>query len=129
MTVEIKRPGGTEIVLTGPGAEVCVVLNTLLDRRKLETASTSGVKLTEEEKEYLTRQYVNGYRWIVRDEDGDLFVFKGKPVRAGDIWGNPHIDCAGAPSALFLFIDASADEPTEIEPLIRAMTREETAHE
>ena len=56
MTVEIKRPGGTEIVLTGPGAEVCVVLNTLLDRKKPETASTSGVKLTEEEDSAMKRR-------------------------------------------------------------------------
>ena len=129
MTVEIKRPGGTEIVLTGPGAEVCVVLNTLLNRRTPETTSTSGVKLTEEEDIRLTQLYHEGYRWLARDRSGDLFAFKEVPYWDwdGDSWGAHMTDgFTDVPIYLFSFVSSQDDEPTEIEPIIRAMILEDT---
>ena len=128
MTVEIKRPGGTEIVLTGPGAEVCVVLNTLLDRRKPETTSTSGVKLTEEEDIRLTQLYHEGYRWLAREESGDLYAFKEEPGWDwdGNSWGARMTDgFTDVPIYLFSFVSSQDEEPTAIEPIIRAMILED----
>lgn len=119
MTVTIRRPDGAEIVLTGPGAEVCVVLNTLVGRRDPEPEGESSLELTEVEKRFLAGVYANGYRWIVRDVDGDLFVFKEKPVRGSDMWGTANDEYSPAPSELFSFVCVEADEPTEIELLIR----------
>lgn len=126
MTVEIKRPGGTEIVLTGPGAEVCVVLNTLLDRRTPETTSTSGVKLTEEEDIRLTQLYHEGYRWLAREESGDLFAFKEAPGWDGESWGAHMTDgFTDVPIYLFSFVSSQDAEPTAIGPIIRAMILED----
>lgn len=125
MTVEIKRPDGAEIVLTGPGAEVCVVLNTLLDRRTPETASTSGVKLTEEEETILTELYHADYHWLARDDDGYLFAYWEKPTLSGDHWSGKKAGYSSVPNNLFSFVSSQDDEPTAIEPIIRAMFLED----
>ena len=130
MTVTIKRPDGAEIVLTGPGAEVCVVLETLLGKKKSECKSGSSVKLTDEEDTRLTQLYHEGYRWLARDEDGELYAYKGEPELFGftGIWLGHCPKKVDVPEKLFSFVDSTDDEPTAIEPIIRAMILED-AHE
>lgn len=129
MIVTIKRPDGTEITLVGICAEVCACLELLLNRKKPETGSTSGVKLTDEEDTCLTQLYSKGYRWMARDESGDLFAFKEEPEWNGNSWGAHMTDgFADLPGNLFSFVSSQDDEPTAIEPIIRAMILED-AHE
>ena len=130
MEVTIKKQDGTEITLTGPGAEVCVVMGALLDRKesKPETAATSGVKLTEEEDIRLTQLYHEGYRWLARDDDGRLFAYREKPFRGGNLWTLNEGRYSPVPMELFSFVSSQDDEPTAIEPIIRAMILED-AHE
>lgn len=130
MTVTIRRPDGTEIVLTGHCWEISLVLKELVGRMDLEPESDSnpesdsGVELTEMEKRFLAQEYGNGCRWIARDEDGDLYVFEEKPEWHGETWGSPSDKCKPAPSELFSFVGVEDDEPTEIEPLIRDFIEE-----
>lgn len=129
VTVTIKRPDGAEIVLTGPGAEVCVVLTALLGKKKPECKSGSSVKLTDEEDTRLTQLYHKGYRWLAREESGDLYAYKEKPVWHFGEW-SPYITGGYdfLENHLFSFVSSQDDEPTEIEPIIRAMILED-AHE
>ena len=124
MTVTIKKPDGTEIVLVGPGAEVCLCLEALMEQEGSDSEDNSDVGLTEVEKDFLTKMYADGYRWIARDKDGDLYVFEEKPKWDGRMWGPLHCECDSAPSELFAFVRAEAREPTEIEPIIRAFIEE-----
>lgn len=130
MTVTIKRPDGTEIVLTGPGAEVCVVLETLLGKKKPEYKSGSSVKLTDEEDTRLTQLYHEGYRWLARDEGGELYAYKEEPKlnRFTGIWRGRDTKKVDVPEKLFSFVDSTDDDPTAFEPIIRAMILED-AHE
>ena len=140
MTVTIKRPDGTEITLTGPGAEVCVVLGALLDSEKpgvdkkmvidesgitlfgatlaAEESPAPGVLLTGPEWDKLGCLYRIGYRWLARDDDGGLFAYLEKPFQNGNHWSINEGQFSPVPRELFTFVRIEDDEPTEIASII-----------
>lgn len=143
MTVKIKQPNGTEIVLDGPGAEVCIVLGTLLDSEKpgadkkvvidesgitlFGATLAADVQLTGPEWDKLVYLYGTRYRWLARDDDGGLFAYRWKPFRSGDHWMiSDDGGFTSVPMELFTFVRIEDEGPTEIAPIIQAMKKEAT---
>lgn len=73
-------------------------------------------ELTQEELERLSQMYDDGYRWICRDSDGELFVYDSKPEQIwssrGSCWFKVVTD------DLFKTIKAPVCEPYEIKALL-----------
>lgn len=44
------------------------------------------MKLTQEERKELSKLTESGFKYIARDEDGELFGFKKEPVKETTIW-------------------------------------------
>ena len=130
MEVTIKKQDGTEITLTGPGAEVCVVLGALVGRKQSEPEpeSDSSVMLTGPEWDKLVYLYGTGYRWLARDDDGCLFAYREMPFQSGNHWLISDGRYTSVTMELFTFVRIEDEEPTEIAPIIRAM-KKETEHE
>lgn len=143
MQVTIKKQDGTEITLTGPGAEMCVVLGALMDSEKpgadqkvvidesgitlFGATLAADVMLTGPEWDKLSQLYTHGYRWLARDDDGCLFAYRWKPFRSGDHWMiSDDGGYTSMPMELFTFVRIEDEEPTEIAPIIQAMKKEAT---
>lgn len=142
MTVTIKKQDGTEITLTGPGAEMCVVLGALLDSEKpgadkkvvidesgitlFGATLAADMMLTGPELDKLSQLYTHRYRWLARDDDGCLFAYQWKPFRNGNYWTISEGGFSPVPMELFAFVRIEDEEPTAIEPFIRAMKKEAT---
>lgn len=148
MQVTIKKQDGTEITLTGPGAEMCVVLGALLDSEKpepeadtkividgsgitlsgatlgAEENSVPSVMLTGPEWDKLVYLHGTGYRWLARDDDGYLFAYREKPFQSGNHWKINEGRYSPVPMELFPFVRIEDEEPTEIAPVIQAMKKE-----
>ena len=79
------------------------------------------IKLTENEKVIL-RSMDKKYKWIARDEGGDLFIYCEKPIKKESFWvSKMFIDWWGICmfNHLFLFIKWEDEEPYLIEDLLK----------
>lgn len=80
------------------------------------------IKLTEDEKVIL-RNIDKRYRWIARDGDGNLFIYREKPIQIITKWVSS--EALGFPSELtafshlFQFIKWEDKEPYLIEDLLK----------
>lgn len=142
MTVKIKQPNGTEITLTGPGAEVCVALGALLDSEKpgagkkmvidesgitlFGATLAADVQLTGPEWDKLTQLYTRGYRYLARDDGGALFAYQEKPFQKWDQWQVNDGLYTLLPTGLFTFVRIEDEEPTEIAPITWPVKKEAT---
>lgn len=75
------------------------------------------VELTDEEMAKLRDLESDGYLYLARDKDGKLFAFRHVPEYDGAYWNDPSINAAAGTLRIhegFDFIDADAEEPTEI---------------
>lgn len=79
------------------------------------------IKLTEDEKVIL-RNIDKRYRWIARDGDGNLFIYREKPIKKESSWISETLfDWCGIWifSHLFLSIKWGDEEPYLIEDLLK----------
>ena len=75
------------------------------------------IKLTEDEKVIL-RNIDEEFKYIARDNNGLLYIYKNKPDKTYDLcWGNGRGTCFGF-KHLFQFIQWTDDEPYLIEDLL-----------
>lgn len=76
-------------------------------------------ELTSLEKELL-KYFLNGYSYIARDSDNDLYIYSNKPTKSVEYWGNT--DYAKKlyifQDDLFKFIKWEDDEPYSIIELL-----------
>lgn len=75
------------------------------------------VELTAHEVEVLKALKVLGLNWIARDEDGDLYAHRVKPVKEDNDWYSDDVDLVKLDSDLFAFIIKQDEEPTSIDGL------------
>lgn len=70
----------------------------------------------------------NGFKYIARDRDGDLFLYHLKPSKIDDVWHN-NDDCYyfdfSKHNNLFEMIQWEDEEPTEISTLLNKPTTED----
>lgn len=108
MIAKIEFRGGTSVELIGIVGDVSTVLSTF--GVGTDTAQTEPVPaLTQEEREHLTKAYDDGYRWIGRDKDATLCVFKDKPDWDGTSWGAHSTEYDELPDELCSFVKAPED--------------------
>ena len=78
--------------------------------------------ITKYEYLKLKERYKNGYRWIARDEDEELYLYEEEPTKLSSCWLSFNIDdgiddlCDG--DVLFQSIKWEDEEPTKINDLI-----------
>lgn len=78
--------------------------------------SKEPIILTKVEK-IILKNIDKQYKWIVRDRDGNLYVFENKPIKRRDFWGfNSHDFCY---SHLFQFMKWEDEEPYLIKDLLK----------
>ncbi|MGX7077459.1 DUF1642 domain-containing protein [Globicatella sanguinis] len=71
--------------------------------------------ITREEYELLKKYRELGYKWIARDANERLYVYRETPMKSSAIWsGTTHI-----PEKYFTFIKWEDEKPTKIDDLIR----------
>ncbi|MGX7099575.1 DUF1642 domain-containing protein [Globicatella sanguinis] len=71
--------------------------------------------ITREEYELLKKYRELGYKWIARDANERLYVYRETPMKSSAIWsGTTHI-----PEKYFTFIKWEDEKPTRIDDLIR----------
>lgn len=81
-------------------------------------------KLSEREIEVLKALDVLGYKYIARNESGNIFAYWSKPVKDGGLWffnNTVHPDELGTSHLkryLFSFVDWKDKEPTSIQELL-----------
>lgn len=75
-------------------------------------------KLTEDERTIL-ENIEEKYKWIARDENGQLDVFGTKPYKDSDYWVNDSGFCTTPFTDLFQFIKWEDEEPYLIEELLK----------
>ena len=77
-------------------------------------------ELTDEEREVLKEKYSDGYRFVARDGDGEVYAHSSKPVKGGLDWdGEGYYDwISDYVYSDFKFIKWEDDEPYEIEKLL-----------
>ena len=124
LIAKIEFGGGTSVELVGSATDVSTVFLSLgVDTAQEEDAPA----LTKEELERLSEMYDDGYRWICRDYDGDLFVYDSKP---GPIWSSRSTYLEIVTDDLFQAIKAPVCEPYEIKALLdSAAQKEEIVHD
>ena len=126
MVAKIEFGGGISVELVGSAVDVSTVLLSLgADTAQEEDAP--ALALTQEELERLSKMYDDGYRWICRDYDGELFVYDSKP---GPIWSSSSSCFEAVKDDFFKTIKAPVCEPYEIKALLdSAAQKEEIAHD
>lgn len=86
----------------------------------LEEEYKEPIKLSEDEKVIL-RNIDKKYKWIARDKNGRLYVYKERPLKAHTMWRND--DSGGMHMVLFnhlfQFIKWEDEEPYNIEELLK----------
>ena len=79
--------------------------------------------ITREEYELLKECREQGYKWIARDEDGELYLYRTEPTKLSSCWLSFNIDdgiddlCDG--DVLFQCIKWEDEKPTKILDLIQ----------
>ena len=78
--------------------------------------------ITSKEYELLKQYRAKGYRWIARDGDGELYLYRTEPTKLSSCWLSFTIDdgidylCDG--DVLFQCIKWEDEEPTKVDDLI-----------
>ena len=82
-----------------------------------ERTETPSLTATEQ---FILNNIIAEYKWIARDQDGDLYVYKSKPRKVPLVWAFAN-DSAGfeAFNHLFQFIKWEDEEPYLISDLLK----------
>lgn len=104
------------------GVEHCIAV--IADMTKpviwLTEAEEKEVNKSKLEFELLNYWRNKGYKWIARDEDDTLCIFKNKPVKFDKAFANVYdYHLVDECRELFQYVEWEDEEPTEIEDLIR----------
>lgn len=76
-------------------------------------------KLTKLEFELLKYWYKQGYKYIARDRDNTLFIYKDKPSKLAEYWANLyHYSLDDNFRNLFEFVEWEDEEPTSIQEVL-----------
>lgn len=76
-------------------------------------------KLTKLEFELLKYWYKQGYKYIARDRDNTLFIYKDKPSKLAECWANLyHCSLDDNFRNLFEFVEWEDEEPTSIQEVL-----------
>lgn len=79
-------------------------------------------QLTDEEREALEKRYSEGYKFITRDKNSDLYTYDNKPKKGVTDWHDESGDfydwLSDDSEEIFDFIKWEDDEPYEIEKLL-----------
>lgn len=76
-------------------------------------------KLTKLEFELLKFWYKQGYKYIARDRDNTLFIYKDKPSKLAEYWANLyHYSLDDNFRNLFEFVEWEDEEPTSIKDVL-----------
>lgn len=119
MIAKIEFGGGISVELVGAATDVSTVFLSL----GVDTAQEEDtLALTQEELERLSKMYDDGYSWICRDYDGELFVYTSKP---GPIWSSRSSCFEVVIDDLFRTIKAPVCEPYEIKALLDSALQKE----
>lgn len=77
------------------------------------------IKVTQTEY-HILKGLDDKWKYIARDENGDLFLYKNCPTRGIDVWGyDDYYHRFYAFNALFTFIKWEDEEPYSIEELLK----------
>lgn len=119
MIAKIEFRGGTSVELVGSAVDVGTVVASF----GAGTVQEEDVPaLSQEERERLTKAFNDGYRWIGRDFDGEIFVFDSKPM---PIWSARNSCFEAVPKDLFQAIKVPVCEPYEIKALLDSALQKE----
>lgn len=78
------------------------------------------VKLTKLEFELLKFWHKQGYKYIARDRDNTLFIYKDKPSKLAEYWANLyHYSLDDNFRNLFEFVEWEDKEPTSIKDVLK----------
>lgn len=76
-------------------------------------------KLTKLEFELLKFWHKQGYKYIARDRDNTLFIYKDKPSKLAEYWANLyHYSLDDNFRNLFEFVEWEDEEPTSIQEVL-----------
>ncbi len=76
-------------------------------------------KLTKLEFELLKFWHKQGYKYIARDRDNTLFIYKDKPSKLVEYWANLyHYSLDDSFRNLFEFVEWSDEQPTSIKDVL-----------
>lgn len=121
MIAKIEFDGHVSVELIGSATDVSTVFLTLgVDTVQEDDAPAPA--LTKEELKRLSQMYNDGYSWICRDYDGELFVYDSKP---GPIWSSSSSCFEAVKDDLFQAIKVPVCEPYEIKALLDSALQEE----
>lgn len=119
MIAKIEFGGEISVELVGAATDVSTVLLSLGEDTVQEDDAPA---LTKEELKRLSQMYNDGYSWICRDYDGELFVYDSKP---GPIWSSRSSCFEAVKDDLFQSIKVPVCEPYEIKALLDSALQEE----
>lgn len=121
MIAKIEFGGEISVELVGSATDVSTVFLSLgADTAQEDDAPAPA--MTKEELKRLSKMYDDGYRWICRDYDGELYVYGSKP---GPIWSSSSSCFAAVKDDLFQAIKVPVYEPYEIKALLDSALQEE----
>ena len=120
MIAKIEFGGEISVELVGAATDVSTVLLSLGEDTVQEDDAPAPA-LTKEELKRLSKMYDDGYRWICRDCDGELFVYDSKP---GPIWSSSSSCFEVVKDDLLQAIKAPVCEPYEIKALLDSALQE-----
>ena len=71
------------------------------------------------DRERLLKKLIeNDYKYLARDEDGELFAYSVEPEKDVDIWNTALNECAFVKDDIFTEVQWSDNEPTKISDLL-----------
>jgi len=75
--------------------------------------------LTKHEVQILEALQTLGYKWLAKDQDGELFAYINKPKKLNSVWLDEIIAETRIYENLFSFIEWKDNEPIEIEEMLK----------
>lgn len=121
MIAKIEFGGEISVELVGSATDVSTVFLSL-GGDTVQWDDAPAPALTKEELKRLSQMYNDGYSWICRDYDGELFVYESKP---GPIWHSRSSCFEVVKDDLFQAIKVPVCEPYEIKALLDSALQEE----
>lgn len=82
-----------------------------------EFTKVSKYTLTSNEKAFVEEYLKDGFNWIVRSSDGELYVNSEQPEKQGDVWYTNNGSYERIPKHLFQFVKCEDEDPTNLKEL------------